>query len=116
VPVGPRRNPVFLSSLIAGPDSIILVAGGAGNRLLGLIILFAKTMSASVVRDERRILEIDNLVVRADARRSGIARSLLDAASEWGKTRDATMIELTVWAFNEGAQAFYETAGFETGT
>ena len=109
-PIGARRD----FGLLLGSGSTILVADLPDHGLVGLITLCAKVIQASVVRDERMIVEISNLVVRTSARRRGIARLLLDAAREWSRTQGASQIELSVWAFNEGAQTFYEAAGFET--
>ena len=73
-PVGPQRSAEFLDATICGPDSTILVAKEPAKRLLGLVTLFARPIPASIVRDERRLVELDNLVVRADARRQGVGR------------------------------------------
>jgi ribosomal protein S18 acetylase RimI-like enzyme len=38
----------------------------------------------------------------------------MEAAQEWARQRGARRVQLTVWEFNEGAIAFYESLGYET--
>jgi GNAT superfamily N-acetyltransferase len=67
------------------------------------------------VRDERRVARIDEIVVRPDRRRQGVASALLDAALAWARDQaGVTAVDLTVWEFNNEARAFYEAHGFET--
>ncbi|HEY0801002.1 MAG TPA: GNAT family N-acetyltransferase [Steroidobacteraceae bacterium] len=57
---------------------------------------------------------IEEIVVRADQRRGGIGRALLSAAREWAKANGERSLELSVYAFNAEAVAFYQREGFET--
>jgi GNAT superfamily N-acetyltransferase len=75
-----------------------------------------KLAPASSVRDARRFAEIDNLVVRGDARRSGVARALVTASIEWTRSRNVGRIEVAVWSFNSGAVDFYREIGFAPAT
>ena len=52
------------------------------------------------------------MVVRKDARRQGIGRSLIEAALQWARQRDVTAVEISVYAFNEDAVRAYVAAGF----
>jgi ribosomal protein S18 acetylase RimI-like enzyme len=72
--------------------------------------------AVSSVRDARRFAEIDNLVVRDGARRSGVARSLVTASSAWAQSRDVRSLEVVVWSFNVAAVAFYREIGFAPAT
>jgi GNAT superfamily N-acetyltransferase len=58
------------------------------------------------------VIEVDNLVVRADQRGRKIGRRLLAAAVEWSRQRRATHVEVTVHDFNRDAKRFYENFGF----
>lgn len=113
-PVGPQRSTEFLDATVRGPDSTILVAEGSAKRLLGFVTLFVRTIPASIVRDERRFVEMDNLVVRSDARRQGVGRLLVAAAAAWSASKDAPAIELSVWSFNTVGKFLYQATGFET--
>ncbi|WP_225770180.1 GNAT family N-acetyltransferase [Inquilinus sp. Marseille-Q2685] len=110
-PQGPSRSPELLAGLIAGPGSTILVAED-GSALAGLATLVERTIPANPVRPERRIVEIDNLVVMPTHRRRGIAGLLLRHAESWARGRGIGALELGVWEFNAGAFACYEAAGF----
>lgn len=110
-PEGPARSPELVAGLIEGPGSIILVAEDNGA-LAGLATLAEKTIPANPVRPERRIAEIDNLVVLPGHRRRGIAGLLLRHAEDWARGRGIASLELGVWEFNAGAGACYEAAGF----
>jgi ribosomal protein S18 acetylase RimI-like enzyme len=97
-----------------GPDSTILVAEEPAKRLLGFVTLFVRMIPASIVRDERRFVELDNLVVRADARRQGAGRLLVAAAAAWSASIDVPTIELSVWSLNACGKFLYHATGFET--
>ena len=57
-----------------------------------------------------KVIEVDNLVVRADQRGRRIGRRLLAAAVEWSRQRRAVRVEAVV---GEGAaKRFYENFGF----
>jgi GNAT superfamily N-acetyltransferase len=57
-----------------------------------------------------KVIEVDNLVVRADQRGRRIGRRLLAAAVEWSRQRRAVQVEAVV---GEGpAKRFYENFGF----
>jgi GNAT superfamily N-acetyltransferase len=60
----------------------------------------------------RKVIELDNLVVRADQRRQQIGRRLLDAAVNWSRQQRASHVEVAVHAFNLDARRFYEGFGF----
>lgn len=113
-PLGVQRTTEFLDAAISGPDSTILIAEDSTKGLLGLVTLFVRVVPASIVRDERRFVDMDNLVVKPDARRSGVGQLLVSASVAWSASRNVPAIELGVWTFNTGSKSFYEALGFET--
>lgn len=114
VPPGPRRERAVVDAFIAGPDSTILVAEAEDGRLLGLSTVIIRFVPSTVVREERRFAEIENLVVRADARRQGVAHALVQSSAMWSSSRGMTSLGLTVHEFNQDARSFYEAEGFTT--
>ena len=103
-----------MAGRIEGPDSTMFVAEDVTG-LLGFCMALVQHRPATPVRDERRLVEIDEIVVRADRRRCGVATALLDAATAWGRDQPGvTAVELNVWDFNDEARAFYEARGFGT--
>ena len=55
---------------------------------------------------------VEEFGVAPEHRRKGVATALVDYMRADAKARGFARIELDVWAFNEGALAFYEAAGF----
>ena len=62
--------------------------------------------------DIHKVVEVDNLVVRADQRGRRIGRRLLAAAVEWSRQRRAVQVEVCVGDVNRDARRFYEAFGF----
>ncbi len=58
------------------------------------------------------VVEVDNLVVRADRRGQRIGRRLLAACVEWSRQRRAAQVEVMVGDTNLDARRFYEAYGF----
>ena len=60
---------------------------------------------------DRPILWVESLVVRADMRRRGIARALVDLARQVADVQGIAEIALEVWAFNEEAERAFTALG-----
>jgi ribosomal protein S18 acetylase RimI-like enzyme len=91
-------------AFLADPNTLFWIAESAG-RLVGFL-------SCQLVRrrsDSPELL-LYEIGVRAEHRRSGVGRSLLDTMTSW---MDAHSIdEVWVLADNDGAVKFYEACGF----
>ena len=61
----------------------------------------------------RPLLNIHDLVVHKDVRRTGVARRLLDAAADAARARGCCKLTLEVLSENQPALAAYSAAGFE---
>lgn len=90
-----------VASELDNPLSLWLVAT-EGERVLGYV-------GSQSVLDEADMM---NVAVHPDARRHGLARSLVEALIEQLKDREVRMLTLEVRASNEPAKALYETMGF----
>lgn len=90
-----------VASELDNPLSLWLVAT-EGERVLGYV-------GSQSVLDEADMM---NVAVHPDARRRGLARSLVEALIEQLKDREVRMLTLEVRASNEPAKALYETMGF----
>ena len=112
---GPARPPAIIADLIAGPRSAILVAESAG-RLDGLVTVMLQGIAGLPILVPRRVALIDNLIVRADRRRQGIGRRLLDRAERWADAQGAQAVEIVVHEFNLEARFFYDALGYRTST
>jgi ribosomal protein S18 acetylase RimI-like enzyme len=56
--------------------------------------------------------ELEDLFVRADARRRGVARALVQGVIELARERGCRRVQLDVNEANDGALAMYESLGF----
>jgi ribosomal-protein-alanine N-acetyltransferase len=66
-----------------------------------------------VARETAGELHINNVAVRAEYRRLGIGKELLDRVLDEGRRRNAKMAFLEVRSTNHAAQALYEKSGFK---
>jgi GNAT superfamily N-acetyltransferase len=107
----PARTREQVAQWLAQPDSTVLVAQ-SDNGVVGLAVLLTRVPSSFVGAVPRKVVEVDNLVVRADQRGRRIGRRLLAAAVEWSRQRRATHVEVAVHDFNRDARRFYESFGF----
>lgn len=111
-PTAARREPAWLDEILAGPDSAILVAEATDARIIGLVVLVARSAPASVVRDARRFVEIHELVVGRRHRRAGVGRSLIEESKTWARERGIPNLEVSAWSFNVATVEFYRKVGF----
>jgi diamine N-acetyltransferase len=110
---GPVRSPEHIAQLITAPDSAVLVAEVDGV-IAGFTHVFVRQIAANIVAPERKVAEMDTLVVAQEHRRQGIARRLVEAAVTWARAQGLGALELNVRGFNREAGAFYESLGFES--
>ena len=108
---GPARSREQIARWLDGPGSMVLAAE-TDEGLVGLAVLLTRSPSPFAGAVTRKVVEVDNLVVRAASRRCGVGRRLLDASLEWSRRQGATHFEVAVHAFNRDARRFYERFGF----
>ena len=89
---GPARTRQQIEQWLSEPGSTVLVAE-RGADVIGLAVLLTRTPSLFAGAVPRKVIELDNLVVRAGQ-------------------RGATHVEVAVHAFNRDARRFYENFGF----
>jgi GNAT superfamily N-acetyltransferase len=108
---GPARTREQIARWLAGPGSTVLLAED-DDEVVGLAVLLTRSPSAFAGAVPRRVIELDNLVVRADRRGHSIGHRLLRAMMRWARGQGATHVEVAVHAFNRDARRFYESFGF----
>ena len=86
-----------------------LFAADNGSQLLGFTQLYPALCSVDLVD---YFVLYDLYVVEA-ARRQGIARALMNAASEWAKAQGAARLDLETARDNVSGQALYRDLGYE---
>jgi ribosomal protein S18 acetylase RimI-like enzyme len=102
----PRARDWLRSRLRVG-ESVVLLAR-RGDAILGFVQLYP--MFSSVRTAKTWILK--DLYVDAGARRTGVARSLLDAAANFAREDGAAGISLETTRDNAAARALYRAAGW----
>lgn len=94
------------------PDSAVLVATDAADReVLGYLV--AGSGQRAPMFRIRQVGMIFDLVVRADQRRAGVGKALVDAALAHFRQRGLTYAQVNFDPNNASAAAFWPAQGFE---
>lgn len=100
------------SKMLTDPDYIMIGAEEDG-RLTGFLIAKRKITPVNPMLHRNRTFFVDALFVEQDCRRRGIARRLYEYLASEAEKEECARIDLKVWDFNKGAQAFYQSMGFQ---
>lgn len=98
----------FIQARLSADESVIFIAEDQGQ-VLGFTQLFPSFSSVGAAR----AWILNDLYVLPEARRQGVARALLDAAADFGRTTGAARLELETDHDNRSAQALYRHMGWE---
>lgn len=109
----PLENPEAFVQQAAQQDMRLLIAESAGEAV-GYALIRAVNRASNPYMKERRFLHVEEFCVAEDHRCEGVGRALMEAVRKAAQEAHLPRIELDVWAFNEGAKAFYEAAGLHT--
>jgi GNAT superfamily N-acetyltransferase len=104
---GARR---FLEARLRSRESVVLLAvpDAAPGTGVGFVQLFPSFSSVSL----KPIWILNDLFVAPQARRAGVARSLLEAACELARSTGAARVRLSTAKDNEAAKALYAASGW----
>jgi GNAT superfamily N-acetyltransferase len=102
----------FLLERFQHNQSIIFLALRQDGSAVGFAQLFPSFSSASAAR----ILILNDLFVRPEARRARVGSLLLAAAARFGRALGAVRPTLSTEVTNQAAQALYETEGWKRQT
>ena len=94
-------------NLERGRSTIFAVDDGA--QLLGFTQLYPALCSVDLVK----YYVLYDLFVAPSARRQGVARALMNVASEWAKAQGAARLDLETARDNAPGQALYRDLGYE---
>ena len=103
----------YLFVIWKNPEQKIVVAEQEG-KVCGFAVLNHISKPENPFMFERDFLDIDEFGVDEHCRRQGIAGEMIRFIRVWAKEQSFSRLELNMWAFNRGALAFYEAAGFTT--
>lgn len=100
-------------ALLNNSHTPIFVAAEEGE-VKGYCFCQIKEVSQDPVMTDRVELYIDDLCVRENCRRQGIATALFEAVKGYARGRRCDEITLNVWACNQEALTFYQKLGMTT--
>jgi ribosomal protein S18 acetylase RimI-like enzyme len=100
-----------MRAALDNPNGAVVVCIDGGE-VAGVMIYEIVDKPATDYSYASRSLHIDEFGVAKKHRRKGCGEMLIDAAVEAAKASGVNRITLQVFAFNEGARAFYERMGF----
>ena len=96
----------FITRMLAGPSSLLLLAL-SGEETAGVLDVHGSA------HPQRAHAVTMGISVRAEHRRRGVARGLLQAMARWVEAHPVvSRVELEVFAINRPAIELYESAGF----
>ena len=112
--LAPGNNPAegygrFLASQLEDDESAVFVAD-RGGQLLGYVYASLEGRSWRELRDACGF--IDDVVVREDERRTGVATAMLEAAFDWMREHGAPRVILWSAEQNQSGQRLFERLGF----
>jgi ribosomal protein S18 acetylase RimI-like enzyme len=99
----------FLETQLNHADAVVLVAERDGT-VVGYVYAGLEPLSWKELRGPAGF--IHDIVVDETARRSGLARQLLQAAIDWLRGRGAPRVMLWTASQNATAQTLFDSAGF----
>lgn len=110
----PRRSAAsgyaaFLGSMLRDEESAIFVAV-EDELVIGYVWVALEPLSWKELRGPAGF--VHDIAVREEWRRSGAARALMHAATEWLREHDAPRVILWTAAANEAAQRLFHSIGF----
>ena len=107
-PCDVSRARTWLSDRMQAAESVVLLAERDG-RPSGFVQLYPMFSSVRTAR----LWILNDLFVASDARRSGVARALLDAAAQFARDDGAAGLMLETGRDNAPARALYRAAGWQ---
>lgn len=99
----------FLADRFRHQESIIFLAENGTEAALGFTQLYPSFSSTRAAR----IYVLNDLFVVPEARRTGIAKILLEAAARFGRASGAAKLSLSTALTNHAAQRLYESLGWK---
>jgi GNAT superfamily N-acetyltransferase len=99
----------FLTERMDRGESVIFLAYAKRREAVGFTQLYPSFSSVSL----KRLWILNDLFVRSDARRGGVARALLERARQHAVETGAKGLVLNTAVTNKPAQTLYESCGWE---
>lgn len=85
----------------------------ASDDAMGYVLALVRDRADNPFTRAQRCIELDQIAIVDEERGVGTGRLLASAVIEWARELGVEEVELSVWDFNEGAQAFFAALGAE---
>jgi ribosomal protein S18 acetylase RimI-like enzyme len=99
----------FIAERLERDESVVLLAQSAEDASLGFVQMYPTFASLRAAR----VFVLYDLFVAPAVRRSGVARSLMEAAVAEARTAGAVALTLQTARTNQAAQRLYESLGWK---
>ena len=109
LPTDLPRSSEYISARLAAGDSVVLVGADESQQLLGFTQLYPTWCSLLA----GPVYVLYDLYVPPGARRHGVGRALIHAATERGRRDGMLRMTLSTARTNLSAQSLYESLGWE---
>ena len=109
-PLSEPRSREFFAGQLSNADSTLFVADA--GELVGVATVVMRSAPEFGVFVPQRWGVLDNIAVAHAWRRRGVGSALTCTAEGWAKSRGARFFEISVYAFNADARAFYGALGY----
>jgi GNAT superfamily N-acetyltransferase len=110
-PVDLRQIEGWVDDLLRSPSTKVWVAELDGA-VIGYAVAVQRERAETPFLHERVWWDLDAIGVRAENRRTGVARALVERVVSEARAQGIAEIELNSWAFNAAAQAAFGHLGF----
>jgi len=104
----------WCAGILSDPAHKIFLAESGSDEAVGLLMLHDKRYEKSVPLHGVELAFVDELFVVAKARRTGVARKLVEKGRCYAKEQGFAALSLNVWGANHLAVEAYKALGFET--
>ena len=100
-------------SRLADPAVTVYLAEDDTGAALGYVLVRVYTIPETPLMWGANVVDVDEIGVTNTRRRQGVGRELFKEVGRLAKTVSADRLHLTVWEFNESAQAFFRFQGLK---
>lgn len=112
-PPGPETfPPAEAARLLAKPDHHVFIAEDGGEAV-GYVYVEVVRRPEGPYHFAHDLIYVHHISVRPQSRRRGAGDALMAAVRGLGEEAGIDLISLTVWSFNDGAQAFFARHGLK---
>jgi ribosomal protein S18 acetylase RimI-like enzyme len=91
-----------------------IIIGESKKGVVGYIALRIDRQGETPFTTKRKVVYIDQIVVKEEFRNQGFGQRLMKEADKLAKKTGASWLQLDVWDFNKSAQYFFSANGFDT--